>query len=222
MKSAGEVQEACFELTNLAELYFTAGDSESGEKALLEILEINPLPGARLEVAAHLANRGCTATAARLYLEAAKSAEQDDDVAGAVGCYQSYLELVPDALDIKVRFCELLWEAELRSLASKVTVETVAALPEEQKASVGGKLLEAASQRPPNDPELVRELLRQAIAIGQRQAAVKFYLLVAPAWLETNTDELLLLTEQLLQIAPEEESVLAKLRHAPPKAWQGE
>ncbi|AXA36147.1 MAG: tetratricopeptide repeat protein [Candidatus Hydrogenedentota bacterium] len=208
LKSAGEVQEACFELTNLAELYFTAGDSESGEKALLEILEINPLPGARLEVAAHLANRGCTATAARLYLEAAKSAEQDDDVAGAVGCYQSYLELVPDALDIKVRFCELLWEAELRSLASKVTVETVAALPEEQKASVGGKLLEAASQRPPNDPELVRELLRQAIAIGQRQAAVKFYLLVAPAWLETNTDELLLLTEQLLQIAPEEESVL--------------
>ncbi|MCX7625579.1 MAG: tetratricopeptide repeat protein [Candidatus Sumerlaeaceae bacterium] len=171
LRETAQLDQAFEELCSLADFLFAMNNPEEGERAILQALEIRPLTATRLELAPVLAKQGCVDTAAKLYLEAAHECEEIDDVAGAVACYQSYLELKPQDHDAKLRYAELLWESDLIRLATQVTLELLREAEGDIRREVGLRLLPRIADHPPEDHSTLRDFAEIALSCDIPEAA---------------------------------------------------
>jgi tetratricopeptide (TPR) repeat protein len=201
-------QQAFEELCALAEFLFAAGDAEGGERAVLEALKLRPVTATRLELAPLLAKHGRVETAAQLYLEAAHECEDIDDVAGAVACYQSYLEIVPGDHETKRRYAELLWESDLVRLATQVTFELLEQAQGDAQRQVASALLSRIAARPPDDSDALKKLIDVALACDLAEPARQLALLFAEKTPDNEASALASTLDRLVELCPDDIDLL--------------
>ncbi len=209
LRQSGEDDQAYEELCALADYLFATGDTQGGERAVLQALEIRPVTAVRLELAPLLAKHGCVASAARLYLEAAHESEEIDDVAGAVACYQSYLELQPEDLSAKLRYAELLWEAELLRLATTVTLELLSH-PSAEREAMAARLLPRVAAHPPDDTRELQKFLSIALDVKAVEAARQLIEVLRSRWSESDAEVATAYFDQIAELLPEDAEIQAE------------
>jgi len=210
LREAQEIDQAIEELRALAEFCFATGDVASGEKALLQALEMRPTTALRLELAPILVKHGCRESAGRLYLAAAHECEELDDISGAVACYQSYLELCPDDQQAKHKYIELLWESDLRGLATKESLELLENVPADQKKDYALTLLPRIVSHPPTDRTALERFLNVALEVEAYDTARHLFLLLMPQYSGEELERAITVSNKLLEQFPEDKELLEK------------
>ncbi|MGC8739898.1 MAG: tetratricopeptide repeat protein [Candidatus Sumerlaeaceae bacterium] len=208
LRQAEQFDQAFEELCSLADFLFALGDKEGGERAVLQALEIRPLTATRLELAPLLAKHGCAQSAARLYLEAAQECDDIDDTAGAVACYQSYLELNPADTQAKLRYAELLWESDLTRLATQVSLELLNEAQREDRDKFAQRLLPRIAAHPPEDPILLRNFLEIALATTSLTSVRSLAKALAAVWPQEDAAPMAELLSKSVAALPDDVELL--------------
>lgn len=204
LRESGQTDQASEELQALADYLFATGQGEDAEKALLQILDLKPTTSTRLELAPQLAKHGRTSAAARLYREAAHDCEEIDDIAGAVACYQSYLELEPEDREARLRYAQLLWESDLVRLASQVTLELLDSSSGQERSHLAECLLPLVAEKQGLEQHALERFLDLALEASLLEPARQLFQQLDNLWGDSDAVRAIATCRRLLELSPEE------------------